>query len=85
MNTEDNKPKLGRPRVYTDAERTARAKASAKKSAKKHGTTTIAMRGEDLDRLRELKEVESAKLGFSLTNQQFFKLLFKSWEENHKG
>ena len=85
MNTEDNKPKLGRPRVYTDAERTARAKASAKRSAKKHGTTTIAMRGEDLNKFKELKEAKSKKLGFSLTNQQIFKLLFKSWEENQKG
>ena len=85
MNTEDNKPKLGRPRVYTDAARTARAKASAKRSAKKHGTTTIAMRGEDLSRFHELKEAENKKLGFDLTNQQFFKLLFKSWEENQKG
>ena len=84
MNTKD-KPKLGRPRVYTDEERTARAKASAKRSAKKHDTTTIAMRGEDLNKFKELKEAKSKKLGFSLTNQQFFKLLFKSWEENKKG
>jgi hypothetical protein len=84
MNTKD-KPKLGRPRVYTDAERTARAVTHAKRTKEKYRNTTISIRGEDLERLNALKEAESAQYGFSLTNQQFFKLLFKNWEENHKG
>tara|TARA_B100000287_G_scaffold218044_1_gene205633 strand:+ start:1122 stop:1379 length:258 start_codon:yes stop_codon:yes gene_type:complete len=85
MKTEDNKPKRGRPRLYSDEERIERQRASAKNSAKKHGITTISMRGDDLDKFRELKDAKSKKLGFDLSNQQFFKLLFKSWEENQKG
>lgn len=79
------KPKIGRPRVYTDAERTARAVTSAKRTKAKYRNSTVSIRGEDLEKLTALKGAESERLGFSLTNQQFFKLLFKNWEENHKG
>lgn len=82
--TEDNKPKRGRPRIYSDAERSARAKEAVKRTKKKHNHTTIAIRGEDLDKFKELREAESEKLGFSINNQQFFKLLFRNWEENNK-
>jgi hypothetical protein len=80
----ETKPRMGRPRVYTDAERTARAVTHAKRTKKKYRNTTISIRGEDLERLNALKEAESERLGFSLTHQQFYKLLFKNWEENHK-
>ena len=85
MKTEDNKPKRGRPRLYSDEERIERQKASAKSSVKKHGITTISMRGDDLDKFRELRDAKSKKLGCDLSNQQFFKLLFRNWEENNKG
>ena len=85
MKTEDNKPKRGRPRLYSDEERIERARESAKRSNRKHNHTTIAIRGEDIDKFRKLREAESKKLGFDLSNQQFFKLLFRNWEENNKG
>tara|TARA_B100000131_G_C17935453_1_gene540108 strand:- start:250 stop:507 length:258 start_codon:yes stop_codon:yes gene_type:complete len=85
MKTEDNKPKRGRPRLYSDEERIERARESVKRSNRKHNHTTIAIRGEDIDKFRKLREAKSKKLGFDLSNQQFFKLLFKSWEENQKG
>ncbi|MAH29939.1 MAG: hypothetical protein CL959_04600 [Euryarchaeota archaeon] len=85
MKTEDNKPKRGRPRLYSDEERIERARESVKRSNRKHNHTTIAIRGEDIDKFRKLREAESKKLGFDLSNQQFFKLLFRNWEENNKG
>lgn len=86
MNTETKKPdtpkrKRGRPRIYTDAQRIERAKESKQKC----NTTTIAMRRSALNTLQTFKEAEGKRLGIPLSNHQFFLLLFRNWEENHKG
>tara|TARA_R110002020_G_scaffold210083_2_gene416056 strand:+ start:991 stop:1236 length:246 start_codon:yes stop_codon:yes gene_type:complete len=76
MNNED-KPKRGRPRLYTDEQRKERAKERQKNNK------NVTIQGGLVAQFRALKSAASEELGINLNNQQFMQLALTHWKETH--
>jgi hypothetical protein len=74
----------GRPRIYSDSERSERQRASSKRTKEKYNPKYITIRAGAHEEFLSVKNAESTRLGFPLQNAQFFLLLLKNWKETHK-